>query len=78
MVGKSDFALYSSLNFCEDNVFFRYKKTNEKTLIKNAIFGVDFSFFNEICEICCMAHLLLNLPLYRSLFLQDWTRSDLY
>lgn len=52
MVGKSDFALFSALNFCKDNAFFRYKKTNgykktnEKTLIKKAISGANFSFFD--------------------------------
>ena len=30
----SDFAFFSALNFCKDHAFFRYKKTNEKTLIK--------------------------------------------
>lgn len=40
MVGKSDFAPFSALNFCKDNAFFRYKETNEKTLIKKVVFGV--------------------------------------
>lgn len=43
MVGKSDFAPFSALNFCKDNAFFRYKKTNEKTLIKKVIFGCKFA-----------------------------------
>ena len=59
MVGKSDFAPFSALNFCEDNAFFRYKKTNEKTLIKKVIFGCDFVSLSMIftkdvvgCFIC--------------------------
>ena len=39
----SDFALYSSLNFCKDNAFFRYRKTNEKTLIKKVALGCKFA-----------------------------------
>ena len=38
MVGKSDFAPFSALNFYKDNAFFRYRKTNEKTLIKKVVF----------------------------------------
>lgn len=59
MVGKSDFAPFSALNFCKDNAFFRYKETNGKTLIKKAIFGCDFVSLSMIfakdvvgCFIC--------------------------
>lgn len=41
MVGKSDFAPFSALNFCKDNAFFRYKETNGKTLIKKVVFGTN-------------------------------------
>ena len=41
MVGKSDFAPFSALNFYKDNAFFRYKKTNEKTLIKKVVLGAN-------------------------------------
>lgn len=40
MVQKSDFAPFYALNFCKDNAFFRYMKTNEKALIKKVVFGV--------------------------------------
>ena len=41
MVGKSDFAPFSALNFCKDNAFFRYKKTNEKKKKKKVVFGAN-------------------------------------
>ena len=40
----SDFAFFSALNFCKDHAFFRYKKTNEKTLIKKPDDDILFTF----------------------------------
>ncbi len=45
MVQKSDFAPFSALNFCKDNAFFRYMKTNEKTLIKKVVSGTNLQVF---------------------------------
>jgi len=40
IIEMSDFAFFSALNFCKDHAFFRYKKTNEKTLIKKAMYRI--------------------------------------
>lgn len=64
MVQTSDFAPFSALNFCKDNAFFQYMKTNEKTLLNMVVFGRDFTglamrFSRDVvwyficCDVCC-------------------------